>query len=418
MICMFTIGIGLFILFFLTNLAGFEVTDSDALIWVMVVTVAYYISLYASPKYRNVRLVLMTGFLVRVFIMIWDIYGRSIYKLPYVGTDTENFYNAAIRFAQGQSYWQNPAVVVFGTMAKLFGPSRLLLQFVLMLFSVAAGHLTIRMMSLLHVDGRSKRNSMWVMALLPNYALLSSVFLRESLVTLFVTLSLYFFIRWWVGKGELSFWLAIAIAFLGTIFHSGIVGVVVGYAGIRFLYDRRTDTYKLGTRSIVVALIFVILFAFLYNRYSSLFFGKMSRIDELSDIASGYGRGQSSYASIAGNSRNLFNFIIFTPIRIILFLFTPLPFQIRDLSDVIAMVFSAFFYLWVYFFVLKRVRRSTQYRHLLISLLIIAISTAFIFGWGGTNIGTNVRHRDKIMPVYILLLALSLDCPSRITVVI
>ena len=197
------------------------------------------------------------------------------------------------------------------------------------------------------------------------------------------------------------------------IFHSGIVGVAVGYVGVRFLYNKKQKTYTLNASSVLAAVVLSVVFMYLYNRYSSLFFGKMSDIDELSDIASGYGRGGSSYASIAGNSSNIVNFIIYTPIRIFLFLFTPLFFQIRGLSDIIAMVFSAFFYMWAYYMAFKALKTNKRDKNLIIALLIVAISVAFIFGWGGTNIGTNVRHRDKVMPIYITLLAISFERRPR-----
>ena len=93
-----------------------------------------------------------------------------------------------------------------------------------------------------------------------------------------------------------------------------------------------------------------------------------------------------------------------------MFLFTPLPFQIRGIKDIIAMLFSAWFYGIVYYRALKGIFQSSiKERNVAIVLLIIGLCTAFVFGWGSTNIGTNLRHRDKMISLYIILLALSYD---------
>ena len=408
MLCITTLFFELLITLALKLFLGFEPTDAYSLGFIMFFSAAYYMSLYSSKKYYPVRLIFLVAFLLRVFLLLWDIYARGIFTLPTSGEDTENFFRHAIRFANDEEYWKNSAVVVFGTLAKLFGGNRVLLQFILTLFSVASAHIVFRIMTILEMTVKNAKRALWFMAVLPMYAVLSSVFLRESLVTLTVAVSLLLFVRWWTGKGEAYFWLSIVFAFLGAVFHSGMIGMAFGYAGIRLLYNQKKQAYRLSFSSVFVSILFVVLFVFLYTHYSSLFFSKMDEIEELSDIASGEGRGGSSYASIAGDSSNLFRFIIFTPIRMFLFLFTPLFFQIRGLYDVVAMVFSAFFYLWVYFRVFWYLRHREN-KQLMIALLLIALVIAFIFGWGGTNIGTQIRHRDKIMPVYILMLALSFE---------
>ncbi len=411
MVCIVTLAMELLVAFVLTNEYGFIITDAEAVVGILLFAVSYIVTLYTSRKISKYRMVLLIGFLLRVFLLFWDLYGRNIYHLPSSGGDTERFFRAALSFAREKPHWENVAVTVFGTMIKLFGESRLWIQFLLMSLSVASSHITLAVMRMLDISKQSGKKAMWFMALLPMYAILSSIFLRESIITFFVSLSLFFFVKWWTRYKEIDFWMAVFFAFAGTIFHTGIAAIAVGFVLVRIIYDKKKDAFRLTATSIIVAVAFVAVFAFLYNQYSALFFKKIVGVEEISDIASGYGRGNSSYAAIAGNSNNLFNFIVYTPVRMFLFLFTPLPFQIRGFSDLIAMVFSVFFYFWTYYRVIKKIWniKDGNTKHLMIALFVTALLIAFVFGWGGTNIGTQIRHRDKIMPVYIVLLSLCFE---------
>lgn len=409
MICIITLGIELLITFLISAIANTDLTNAEAIVFIIIFGFSYFLMLFSSKKAKEYRIILLVGFVLRVALLLWDIYGKSIYGLPGSGVDTENFYNNAIRYAQGSVYWKNNAVVFFGILIKLFGKTRILIQFLLMLFSVATAHLVLGTLREIGISIASTKKGLWFLVLLPNYAILSALFLRESIITFLVALSLYVFIKWWYGKSEVLFWISILCTLLATVFHSGMIGVAAGYICIRVLYNHKSQTLKITVTSVLVIVICIFLFAFLYKNYGTLLFKKMHNIDELADISSGSGRGNSSYAAIAGNSSTVLNFIIYTPIRILLFLFTPLIFQIRGISDVIAMVFSAFFYLWTWIRILRCNRFPDKNKRLVVALAFVALVTAFIFGWGGTNIGTNIRHRDKIIPIYIILLAITFD---------
>ena len=53
--------------------------------------------------------------------------------------------------------------------------------------------------------------------------------------------------------------------------------------------------------------------------------------------------------------------------------------------------------------------RNSENRNIIIILLIIALASAFLYSWGVSNAGTALRHRDKFITNFALLLVLSLD---------
>lgn len=371
-------------------------------------SVAYFLDLGRSRRLKLVATPLVLGYLMRLFLLLFDLYGRRIYTLPNSGADAEMFYYAGLQYAMGYSTREGAFISVVGTLFAWLGNSRIFVQFLLMLCSMVALHMAERVMETLDVEDQQRMRTMYILCLLPNFGILSSLFLRESIVTMIVSVSLVCFARWMTGHGEPWFVLAFIFAFCASRFHSGTMAVAVGYIAVRMLYDKRCGEFRFTWRNIAPTVFFLLVFVFLYHNYSDVLFGKMANVDSLEDIANTRMLGASSYGAYVGNSDNLFNMLIYTPLRLAFFLFSPFPWQWRGVSDVIAFCFSSAFYLWTLVRVISYLRNSHgKKRIFVVALLIIAVSTAFVFAWGTSNTGTAVRHRDKMVVLYAAMLALS-----------
>lgn len=378
------------------------------LVMIAAFSFVYFWEIGRSRKLRPVVLPLVLGYLMRLFLLLFDLYGRGIYILPNSGTDSEGFYRRGLLYAQEGLPQGGGFVSVVGTLFSWFGDTRLFVQFLLMLFSMVAIHMADVAMRELRVEDRQRKYAMYVLCLLPNFGILSSIFLRESLVTMFISVSLVCFVRWLNGRSDLWFLLAFVFSFAAARFHSGSVAVAVGYIVVRLLYNRRQGAFKFTWRSIVPAIFFVLVFVFLFNNYSDTLFGKMTGVDSLEDIANTSTVAGSSYAAYVGNSSTPLNMLLYTPLRLVFFLFSPFPWQWRGLSDIIAFCFSSMFYLLVFVRVTSYLRsRAQKNRRVIIALLIVALVTAFVFAWGVVAAGTAVRHRDKMVVLYAVLLGMT-----------
>ena len=232
---------------------------------------------------------------------------------------------------------------------------------------------------------------------------------------MFLSIALYFFVIWWTTGNDLSFWFAIVSCFCGAWFHSGAASVAVGMIAARVLSDRRKQTLRFKLSSLIPAILFLLVFVFLYTRYADSLFDKMESIESIEDIANTSDEGGSTYAQYVGNSSNPVVMLLFTPLRMAFFQFSPFFFQIRGLTDIIAMVFDSFFYLYVFFATLPYLRRKhLPYRTLIILFLVLGLASAFVFGWGVSNTGTALRHRNKMISIFMIQLALIMD--SRIII--
>ena len=351
---------------------------------------------------------IITGLSFRIILLLWDLYGRSIFALPNSGNDSEMFYGMAVSYARnGSSAREGTFQNMMGRIFSFIGPSRLYGQFIIVLFSLVSLVLFARMLSKLDVPYYNKSFAIWLVALLPNYAILSSVFLRESVISMFITISFWYFVKWMRGDNIITVILAFVFAFTASSFHSGSAAVAIGYMAIILLYDRRNQVFRFRAKNLIPAVILLVIIAFLYINYGEELFGKMQDVNEISDIASGESRGNSSYARYVGDSSSLINMIIYTPLRIVFFLFSPFPWQWRGLSDIIAFVFSSMFFLYVAWSDIRFLRsKEKKNRTLVIALTIVAACTVFVFAWGVSNTGTACRHRDKITIIWGLLLAI------------
>lgn len=375
---------------------------------ITVFSVSYLFGIARSRRLRPVAVPLALGYAMRIFLVAFDLYGRNIYSLPNSGADSEWFYIRGLQYANGYLADQSGIVPVVGTLFRWLGDSRIYVQFLLMLCSVVALHMAVQVVEELGVDQKTRRNTMYILCLLPNFAILSSIFLRESIVTMFISISLLCFVRWWNGRTE--GWLLLAFIFVlaASWFHSGSVGVAVGYVMVLFVYNRKQGAFHLSWKTIGPALLFLLLFVYLFNNYADTLFQKMAGLDSAEDIANLSTTGGASYAAYVGNSNSIFNILIYTPLRIVFFLFSPFPWQIRGLSDIIALCFNSLFYLYVIVRTISFISKGhSEKRKIVIALFIVAMTTAFVFGWGVANTGTAIRHRDKMVIVYGVLLSLT-----------
>ena len=400
-----------FLVLFSSTSGGFLIADYTYIILMFVFTIAFMMDLLISKKLAYARGELFFAYFWRFFLLFFDIYGKNVYNLPNSGPDANSFYREAVAYVLSNgSKNAGSFATILGSAFRIVGTSRLYGQFLIMLMSVLAICIFARVLSELELDLRVKSWAVLLLGFLPNYAILSVLFLREAPVCLSLTYSVYCFYHWLKDGKTWSFLLAFAAALVGAWFHSGSVAVVIGYIAVIMLYDRQKGRYRPNMRSTLPAVLLSLVLIYLYLNYGDTLFGKFAKVDSLEDIGNTSEYGGSSYAQYVGNSATPLNMLIFTIPRIIYFLFSPFPWQWRGLSDIIAFFFSSLFYLVTVIQALRYLRSGNEKnRIVLIALLIVAAATTFVFAWGVSNTGTAARHREKMVLIYGMIYAISLE---------
>lgn len=401
-------------LLFLFKLGGYIIPDYTYSLMIFLFSFAFMFDLAKSKTLAYARGALFFGYLWRIFLVYWDIYYWHIFLLPNSGGDSWVFYNCAVAFVRtGDPGRAELFGRVMGTIFKAVGTSKLYGQFLITLLSVLALCLFARMLNMLGLNRRVKRWTILLFSLLPNFAILSSIFLREAPVCLLLTLSVYCFYIWFDTNRMSALVLAFVCSFAAAAFHSGSIAACVGYVIVYLLYDRRKKEFRANPNSIVPAIALALVLIFLLLNYSDTFLGNMGNVDSIEDIAKTDDSGGSSYAQYVGNSATPLNMLIYTIPRIVYFLFSPFPWQWRGVGDIIAFLFSSLVNLIAILRSIRYLRDDEgEHKQILIALLIVAAAIAFVFAWGVSNTGTAARHRDKMVLIFGLIYAISLN-PKR-----
>lgn len=400
-----------FMHFFLSSGNQFQ-PDSICLVMIAIFSVTYIFGISLSEKYVLYMRELISGYLLRVFLLLFDIYGRNIYHLPNSGADSAAFYRAAQWYAgvsiQAREMGAYP--IVMGFIFRFIGVNQLYGQFLMLLCSIVSIHKFYEILNFLNIKFVTKKKVLLIVCLLPNFAILSVIFLREAIVTMFITISLYYFLRWFSDKSLICLILSVLSCFGASAFHSGSAGLIVGYIIVVFLYSSYKERFTLSIPNILIAALLTFTLGYLFLNYAEVLFSKMASIDDISEIASASEYGGSSYAKYVGDSSSVKNMVIFTVPRIFYFLFSPFPWQWRGLSDIIAFIFSSLFY----FAAVQSAVGNLKYmckknKDKTIAIIILSMCIVLVFAWGVSNTGTAARHRDKLVVLFATLFALGMD---------
>lgn len=374
------------------------------------------IFIFCSVKQINNKteyLFLMAAYGLRIFLMFFDLYGNDIFRLPGSGGDSEGFYRAAVDNSQGFS---NPYgryyTLLLGKLFLWIGDQRIIGQYINVLFGITAIVICHQILMKLQISAQKRFIVMGILSFAPNFAIMNSILLRESIIVFSLAVSLYFFIIWWRNTDNICFILAVVFAMLATLFHNGASAVVLGYLVIFVFYKPKEKEFSFSVKSMLLLLFFLFLSYLFYIQFEEVFFTKFQSIDSVDDLIIGksMGRGGAGYTLIGISTGNsLFDFILNSPLRVFYFIASPLPWQWRGIEDIIAFFFSAVLYMICYVQLIKAIKENHENKNLLIAFGLLMLASAVMFAWGVGNAGTALRHRDKFIIVYMVALGICLD---------
>ena len=392
-------------------LGNVEISSAFATLLIVLYSLSFFVSIQRDLTLSNYFNQIALGYLIRVALLFIDIFGRKIITLPQSGADSAMFFRASRELVlYGSTNRSGSFIDVMAFVFNIIGISKLYGQFLLMLLSVFSIVITIRTIDGFDIKDDTKASVSWTICMLPNFALLSSIFLRESIVVLLITISACGITTWVSIGNRFSFAIAILSSIIACIFHSGSIGIVIGCVLCILVYDNYERKIHISILGGLLATVVAVGISYFFLQNGEEFLGKFLNISSIEDIANTSTLGGSSYSRYVGNSDNIFNLIRFTIPRIAYFLFSPFPWQWRGIGDLIAFLFSSMFYLITVIRVFTYLRSGERTnRNLVICLVIIAFFCTLIFAWGVSNTGTATRHREKMVCLYGLINALTSD---------
>lgn len=359
------------------------------------------------------RGILLVGFTGRCLLLFWDIYARGIFMLPNSGADSEMYDHHAVAVSEYSALFAaqiNGGLYskLMGALFMLIGPQRLMAQYINVLLGLSMLMVIYDTLKLLDMSPKTVKKTLHVAALFPNAMILSAIFLREILPAFLVACSVFFLVKWYISGKSLYMWISFLLLGLGGLFHSGVLSLFFGYAFLFILYDTHRKTWRFNHKSILAFFVISAVAILSASFLGDVLFGKFQGVEAWEDLYTVANRRAGDSRYLTGlQIQSPGQIILFGPVKAVFFLFSPLPVNWRGLMDVFTFFFDSMLYLVVVVQVVKWFKRLKSHKPLLIASLLMIATAVFVFGIGVSNAGTAMRHRQKILPIFLLLLAVT-----------
>ena len=126
---------------------------------------------------------------------------------------------------------------------------------------------------------------------------------------------------------------------------------------------------------------------------------------KLSNLSSLSANGRAAYLQNI-NFKNPVLIILFIPIRILYFLYTPFVWMVRNIMDIFGL-FDAVLYIWLSIPVIKKIwkiiKKKEENNRFIVYLFIVLLCLLAMFAVATSNYGTAIRHRCKMMIILIFI---------------
>lgn len=413
------VWISLFLEILLLSLFKPIVQNFEIVSWIAVFLHAVLVLLILAKIPLRIKLIFMGAFLARLMFLFWDIYAQHIFILPNSGADTEFYYAWAVRVSENISYLNEKIrggvySKILGIVFYFTGPMRLLGQYLNVLLGLWVVITIFKILQILEINDRTVKIILFIAAFFPNSLIMSAIMLREIAPAFLVIWSFYFFIKWYKWSYKKHIILSLFLLGLASVFHSGVIGIFIGYSFMFLFYRNDIKSYRFTVRTVVNFLILTVVVYLATVQFSDSLLGKFSKAEDMSDIynTANISRGESAYLTSLTIS-NPVQFAIFGPVRAFFFLTAPLPMNWRGFIDVFSFLFDSLFYLWVIYYFLRNRKLFSLYKPLLTGIIIMMLSVSLIFGIGVNNAGTAIRHRQKVLPIVVVMSAIMIDEKCR-----
>lgn len=368
----------------------------------------------------RVATVLGLSLILRTTLVFWDLNFSHIFSLPNSGADSEMFFHYAVVVAE------DPSVIfedsragmfskLFGLLFWVTGVQRAIGQYTNVLLGLSVVLLVEAIMRHLPIENVRYLQILTVVALLPNSVIMSAIFLRESIIAFLIAVSAYFFVRWFSGGSTLNMLAVLTAVLAASTFHAGVVAVGAGYMVVAVLYRRGARRFGFGWHSLPYLAIAVVVIQLVVARYPDVFLGQFEDFNNEEDLLTSTNRRMGGSQYLTNLTVNSYaDMLRVGPLRALYFLGSPMPWDARGVVDIFIFLTDSLFYLGVPLLLLMvRKRLSRNERMLGYALLIAIFLASLVFGAGVSNAGTAVRHRFKLISLFMALLAITATAVRR-----
>ncbi len=268
------------------------------------------------------------------------------------------------------------------------------------------------------------KRATWIAAIFPNLIRFSSLFAnREVILLFFMLLYVKNSYRYYRSGNPMSLIKSIISVIPAMILHTSMIVMML----LTMLIIIMRKSYKEHAalrflkKALLVTIIGVVFVYMLSNGIGTEKFGIGGTgldIEKISTLGNMSAAGRAAYLANVKFSNPFLN-ILFLPVRMLYFLFTPFPWMISAVVDIVGL-FDAVLYIWVSIPVIKKARRvfkdknRTKDEAFTMFLTITLIFIIAMFAAVTSNYGTAIRHRCKLFLLFLIIAADDIYIPFKL----
>jgi len=256
----------------------------------------------------------------------------------------------------------------------------------------------------------------WVATLFPSLILYSAIILKEPYTIFFFMYGLNGCVLFIKEKKISNFTQACFGLLVTTIINGAMIFGIITFL-IYVLFDIiKKKNYLIYKNKIFVyslLLVFILpIYFYVAGYYAIPKYGNFERLTNIeitlkkitysSRVSTQHGASGAAYPKWL-IPKNLEEIIYISPIRMIYFLYSPFPWDIKRLSHVVGLLDSL---LYIYLSICFWKNRKECFKDPSLRFLIIVFMISiFVYCWGVGNFGTGIRHRSKFIGILLALVA-------------
>ncbi|MBQ8538697.1 MAG: glycosyltransferase family 39 protein [Ruminococcus sp.] len=366
---------------------------------------------------------LVFSFFIRIFLLLWDVYARDIFILPNSEADAVWYHKIAVSFA-----FQGRADIVdltdysyyVGLLYKAIGVQKVTVEFLHVFVTMWSMVLIYKIVCKFEIDAKTRKMAMAFVCFLPNLMIISTVFLQESVIAFFAIASLYLYTVWWTENKTIYFIFALLASAASAFLHTGGAVMAISFVVTYMLIGNKERELRITGSKLFLGVVLIFGLLFVMSTFGDTLFGKIGGELSAESITSNVGKtdriSDSDYSVGIKGLPPAVDIIVNSPVRVISFIFAPLPWMWRGVSDIVAFFGSALFYIYVFVLVIKALKagkgknKPDNIWGFFIVLVITWLIASLMFGWGVSNTGTALRHREKFTYICVVLFAVAKEC--------
>lgn len=364
-----------------------------ALIYIALNVLFFIFHFYKKSDDKVMFMILVGGLMLRMAALYYD---RTVAWLPFNTTDAQRFHELSVETANALpdtllEHFTGFYSQVLGVIYYIFGPYQFWGHFLNISFIMLAATKLMDIADLIGLTLKNKKLMITLWLYMPIPFLMGYALLREASIYYFVVLSIYHFLKWTKEYRPWDMVIAILAVIIGAKYHDGLIAIAVPYLYASLFYSRKRKKIKINVLNIACIITALVLFLG--------FIGSEEGQEYIEKTNAETGGGSSYLTSLKVETP--VEFLFAGPVKAVYLIYSPMPWLIRGGMDILTFCLDSSLWIYTTYLFFRNYRQvDSRYRILVLCILL----GGFVYGMGTLNTGTAIRHRNKLMPLALVLM--------------